>query len=101
MLLDESWSKFTAGFVPGAFWNEMAARAMKNNQKQFLPFEGVYAVGWPKSDVVRDEKGFRKNSEAVRQKLKLKYDKTILYAPSWEIDGKTEDVIASLKNAPY
>ena len=37
-------------------------------------------------------------AHALRQKLNLKYDISILYAPSWENDGKEDDFIQALSS---
>ena len=36
--------------------------------------------------------------KTIKEKLNLKYDISILYAPSWENDGKEDDFIKALSS---
>ena len=97
----EPWHRFTAGLIPGNFWQEMCDNAKSNGQKKFLPHAGVHNIGWPKSDQVFNDKTYGEELNNVRERLHLKHDKSVLYAPAWEIDNKAEEVIEKLKDRPY
>lgn len=58
---------------------------------------GTYELGYPKSDLVSSPE-LLKHAEELRNKLHLKYDVSILYAPSWENDGKEDDFIKALSS---
>ncbi len=57
----------------------------------------MFAFGYPKSDYVQSEALWSRAGE-LKKALGLKYDKTILYAPSWENDGKEDDFICALSS---
>ena len=90
----EPWNKYDIGFLPSNQW--------VNNWKQCSmyyyanPKIGMYKVGWPKADNYAgiDKEQF---TRAFNQKHGLSFNKrTILYAPSWENDGKQNDFVQSM-----
>ena len=91
----ERWDKFDIGIVPGKFWaslwSKCACRYYAN------PRFGTYELGYPKSDLA-DSAKLKHRAHELRQKLGLKYDFSILYAPSWEYDNKEDDFIRSLSS---
>jgi len=93
----EPWNEFDIGILPGDVWKE---RWQECSWHPFTrPKRGVYALGWPKADIIYKEKyNFKKSSEELRSKLNLKFKRSILYAPSWENDRKQDQFVQSLKS---
>lgn len=95
----EPWSKFDIGCVPGQAWVERW-----QHQADFpvsRPRLGVFDVGWPKADLVfKDKARFAEEAAKLRQTLGLKYEKSVLYAPSWENHGKQDDFVQAFKDLP-
>jgi CDP-glycerol glycerophosphotransferase (TagB/SpsB family) len=56
-------------------------------------------MGYPKSDIIYDKTLLSRIAE-VKAQLNLKYDFSVLYAPSWENDGKEDDYIKALADLP-
>lgn len=94
----EPWNKYHIGILPSEQW--------ENNWKKCSGFFytrpkiGIYKVGWPKADSVAkmlDEK-YRKcyKEKFYREHGMDLAKKTILYAPSWENDGKQDDFVQSM-----
>lgn len=95
----EPWHHFDFGFLPGNAWAERwLAQA---NKPHAHPRIGVFNVGWPKADLIyRDREIFLQKSEELRVQLGLKHPHTILYAPSWENNGKQDDFVQRLRDLP-
>lgn len=91
----ENWNQFDIGILPGKKWVDMWRES--SFDMNTWPKLGVYELGYPKSDYVVSEER-EKNARELRKKLSLKYEKTILYAPSWENDNKEHEFIESLKD---
>ena len=89
----ERWNKFDIGIVPGAFWADLWSQCAC--QYYANPRCGTYQLGYPKSDLVSSQDLLRRVAE-LREKFHMKYDFSILYAPSWENDGKEDDFITAL-----
>lgn len=89
----EHWNNYDLGIVPGRFW----ASLWKQSACFYYanPRRGTYEFGYPKSDLVGSVP-LKSRAEELRQQLRLPYDISILYAPSWENDGKEEDFVRSL-----
>lgn len=92
----ESWRNYDVGFLPGPAWTE------RWQQSSFDPStrtkKGVYETGWPKADLIFNPRyGYENEIAKLRASLNLKYDKTVFYAPSFETDGKQEDVVKALE----
>lgn len=95
----EPWSAFDMGIVPGPAWVERWQT--QANFKQARPKLGMFDLGWPKADLVyRNQKTFRQEAQKLREQLGLKYEHSILYAPSWENHGKQDEFVQSLKDLP-
>lgn len=92
---NERWNGFDIGILPGEFWRkrweESGAFYYAN------PRCGVFELGYPKSDIVCSTE-LHQRANTLRQKLNLKYEISILYAPSWENDGKEDDFIKALSS---
>ncbi len=95
----EPWHKFDIGILPGNSWEE---RWQACSQDPLVhPRLGVFKLGWPKADMVfASQERFRQESEAMRKKLGLIHPRSILYAPSWENDGKQDEFVQALKSLP-
>lgn len=91
----ERWNNFDIGILPGESW----AKRWKQCSCFYYthPRHGVYTLGYPKSDQIRGDE-LQQNAEKLRHELNLKYDYTILYAPSWENDNKEDDFIQALSS---
>lgn len=91
----ERWNKFDVGILPGKSWAERWTQC--NCFYYAHPRSGVYPLGYPKSDQICSDQ-FHERTEELRRKLDLKYDFTILYAPSWENDNKEDDFVRALSS---
>ena len=92
--LREPWNKYDLGILPSNVWEKNW-----NACSQFFytrPKLGVYKIGWPKADVVAglDKKAYKEAFQAEHGLDPSK--KTVLYAPSWENDGKQDDFVQSM-----
>lgn len=92
--LREPWNKYDVGFLPSDQW--------VNNWHQCSqyyyanPRIGMYKVGWPKADQYA---GLDKASYVKEFNEKHGLDnskRTVLYAPSWENDGKQDDFVRAM-----
>jgi hypothetical protein len=93
--MSENWDKFDIGILPGKQWEERWATCALAGYAR--PRLGVYALGYPKSDMVFSEHIIDKGNEIKKY---FKYDFTVLYAPSWENDGKEDDFVRNLNDLP-
>jgi hypothetical protein len=91
----ERWSKFDVGILPGVSWSERLKQCACMDYVN--PRIGAYELGYPKSDIVYDE-GIKQRTQELRKKFNVKYDYTILYAPSWEYFNKEDDFIKALSS---
>lgn len=89
----EHWDQFDIGVLPGRDWGERWEKQgcfYYSNTKR-----GVYELGYPKSDYIQSEEFIQKTSK-LRKKLNLKYEKTILYAPTIERNNHQQEFIEEL-----
>lgn len=93
----ERWNNFDIGIVPGSSWAFLWAQSAC--QYYANPRYGVYELGYPKSDLVHSD-ALTQRTEELRKQLNLKYNFSILYAPSWENDGKEDDFVSALCSLP-
>lgn len=93
----ERWNNFDIGILPGKSWAERWSEC--NCFYYTHPRCGTYELGYPKSDAIHDD-ALHKHAAELRRKLGLKYNYTVLYAPSWENDGKEDDFIQALSSLP-
>lgn len=89
----ERWSEFDLGVFPGVGWAERWTECASLYWAQ--PRHGCYLLGYPKSEYVNDDEITRR-AEELKSKFHLKYDRTVLYAPSWENDEKEDEFIRAL-----
>lgn len=94
---EESWDGFDIGILPGKTWTERWKTC--SGFAYAHPKLGVYEAGYPKEDYIYQEES-RIRTENMKKSLGLLYDKTILYAPSWENDGKEDDFVQALCDLP-
>lgn len=89
----ERWNKFDIGILPGNAWanrwSQCACQYYTN------PRCGAFNLGYPKNDLIYSD-ALKKRVWEIRQQLHLKYDISVLYAPSWENDGKEDDFVTAL-----
>lgn len=93
----ERWNKFDLGIVPGQLWNSLWTQCAC--QYYANPRHGIYELGYPKSDLV-DSPSLEKHVQELRAQFNFKYNFSILYAPSWENDGKEDDFVCALSSLP-
>ena len=92
--LREPWNKYDIGILPSKQWVENWGRCSQYYYAN--PRIGMYQVGWPKADRYAhlDKDRFRLDFNAKHRLDNNK--KTILYAPSWENDGKQDDFVQAM-----
>lgn len=95
----EPWSHFDIGCLPGKSWVERWQNQADHQVTR--PRLGVFDTGWPKADLVfKDKDRFAQEAKKLRETLGLRYEKSVLYAPSWENHGKQDDFVQAFKNLP-
>lgn len=91
----ENWSRFDIGLLPGTDvaenWRSMS------HHRAARPKIGTYVVGWPKSDFAFSE-DFQKAVDQHKSRLDLPSGRTVLYAPTKELAGKTHDFVDATRN---
>lgn len=93
------WDGFDIGVLPGRAWSECWRSV--SWQTAARPRVGVFELGYPKADFVfRDRKAFNQGVQQLRESLRLRYERSVLYAPSFENDGKEDDFVRSLLDMP-
>ena len=80
----ERWNIFDIGIMPGKDWSDRWTSCA--NQYYTNPRFGVFEFGYPKSDLAASEE-IHQRAAKLQEKFKMKYDFTVLYAPSWENDN--------------
>lgn len=95
----ESWAEFDLGFLPGSFWAEMFLQHGRQNRFH-MPKRGLYTIGWPKVDPWYDPNSEHEETQKMfRQRFDLDNGKpTILYAPSWEYNGKQDEFVEAFQD---
>lgn len=93
----EPWNTFDIGILPGKGWAERWRRCSGFYYSH--PRLGVYELGYPKGDCVICQE-FKQYVKTFRERMGLKYPFSVLYAPSWENDGKEDDFIKALQELP-
>lgn len=89
----ERWDKFDLGIVPGKFWSDLWEQC--GCQYYANPRYGVYEFGYPKSDLL-DAPELKNRAQELKEKFHLKYNYSVLYAPSWENNEKEDDFVRAL-----
>jgi hypothetical protein len=93
----ERWDEFDIGILPGKTWRDIWEQ--EGCFYYSNPRSGVFELGYPKCDTLYDEKLLARIKE-LKQQLNLKYDFSVLYAPSWENDAKEDDYVKALADLP-
>lgn len=93
----ERWNKFDLGIVPGQFWADLWSQCACHYYTN--PRCGTYQLGYPKSDLTASD-ALSEHANELKEQLHLKYNFSILYAPSWENDGKEDDFVQALSSLP-
>jgi hypothetical protein len=89
------WNKFDIALLPGREWRDRWCECSWDPYAH--PRVGVYEVGSPKADLIFDKQyEFDKELQKIKNKLNLPFEKTVLYAPSFETDGKQNDVVNAI-----
>lgn len=97
--VNEPWNPFDIGILPNQDWADRWQLARRNLLAN--PRLGMFVGGWPKADVVTNNKEhFNKEAQTIRDNLRLKYDTSVLYAPSWEMDAQQHEFVLALKDQP-
>lgn len=90
---NEPWNKYDIGILPSKQWvnnwNQCSHLYYAN------PKIGVFEVGWPKADIIKNYNTKRKEQFCIENKINPN-KKTILYAPSWENDNKQDDFVKAM-----
>lgn len=91
----EPWDHFDVGILPGRDWSQRWLSVC--DRPHTRPRQGVFELGWPKADILSTHE---QEVEKLQQLLKLQHPVSILYAPSWENDGKQDEFVQALKDLP-
>jgi len=95
----EPWDRFDIGILPGKDWADRWHSVSARPEAQ--PRIGVCVLGWPKADLIyRDRVRFDAEVAGLRKTLGLKHECSVLYAPSWENNGKQDDFVRALMDLP-
>lgn len=97
MWATERWNAYDIGILPGVKWKERWQRCAF--QYYLNPRCGAYMLGYPKSSQIFSRE-LQERVEELKKSMNLKYDVTVLYAPSWENDGKEDDFVRALASLP-
>jgi hypothetical protein len=94
----EPWDRFDVGLLPGPAWREMY-EAESLLPGFHGPRLGAFEVGWPKADrLVTGEAALRAEVASHRERLGIQAGPSVLYAPSFENDGKQDDVVQACRD---
>ena len=90
----EPWDKYDIGILPSNQWVRNWDQCSQFHYAR--PRKGLYKIGWPKADKVA-----KLQATTYREDFYAKHGldlnkKTVLYAPSWENDGKQDDFVQSM-----
>ena len=89
------WNMFDIALLPGKEWADRWRECSWDPYAH--PKVGVYEVGSPKADLIFDKQyEFEKKLQKIKDELNLPFEKTVLYAPSFETDGKQNDVVNAI-----
>jgi len=94
---NEPWNQFDIGILPGPIWSKRWQECSWHPKSR--PRVGCFSLGWPKADKIYNNKGiFLEDVAELKTKLALKYQYSILYAPSWENHRKQDTFVQCLKH---
>ena len=91
----EHWDHFDLGILPGKIWGSRWSQCAFMSYVR--PRFGTWMIGYPKADIVHSDELIQK---AASIKSDFKYQFTVLYAPSWENNGKEDDFVSALSDLP-
>lgn len=96
----EPWNDFDVGILPGEVWEQRWQQSCGHRYSR--PREGVYTLGWPKSDSIFAAGDTQISAAAadLRASLGLRHEVSVLYAPAWENDGKQDEFVRALMDLP-
>lgn len=95
----EPWNEFDIGILPGKVWVEKWRKMSGLRISQ--PKIGAFEMGWPKADLIyKNNELFNNKILELRGLYQLKYEKSIIYAPSWENDDKQDQFVRALADMP-
>ena len=96
----ENWSKFDLGFLPGNEWKKKWESSSWDINSR--PKISMNLIGWPKSqELFNNLKNFKHSKKKIKNKIKFKKKKTIIYAPGRELHNKAFDVINAVQKLNY
>lgn len=91
------WSRYDFGFLPGPAWMRMWEKSAFPGRSR--PRHGVAMTGWPRADrfALHDSQvGLGDTSQESDQSRSI-----VLYAPSFECDGKQQEVVEALRGTTH
>ncbi len=96
----EPWNKFDLAFLPGEAWKK------KWEESSWDPFSrpkiSMNLIGWPKTELIfNNKKKFKIKKKVIKKRINFPKNKTIIYAPGFEMDGKALTVINIVKDLGY
>ena len=92
---DWPWHKFDIGLLPGKTWSDRWKSIAQDPYAH--PKIAVCEVGSPKADeIFKEYRKFQQKVKKILLGLDLPYDRTVLYAPSFETDNKQKDIMKLL-----
>ncbi len=92
----EYWSAFDIAFLPSKEWADMWHNA--SCYKFVRPRIGTFFTGFPKADRIF-QNNFSENCKKIVSDYGIdKNKKTVLYAPSWEWNGRQLEMIDAVKD---
>lgn len=89
----EPWDLYDIGILPGPAWERRWLASCDHPSAH--PKIGMIRGGWPKADAIFDN-NHKISKENIRKSLGVVTEKVILYAPSWENDGKQDEFVQAL-----
>ena len=93
---DWPWHKFDIGLLPGKTWSDRWKKSAFDPYSH--PRIAVCEVGSPKADEIFSNKSlFQERIDELKRGLNLPFDKTVLYAPTFETDNKQKDLMDLLR----
>ncbi|MBO4859273.1 MAG: hypothetical protein J5527_12255 [Treponema sp.] len=96
MWKNEFWNIFDVGFLPSKIWADMWHDASCYDFVR--PRYGCYLSGWIKADKTVSQ-DFTKEKEKIISDYGIDpTKKTVLYAPSWEWDGRQVEIAESVRD---
>ena len=87
----EPWHIYDIGILPNDIWRNNWVQAAKNYYAH--PKYGIFLAGWPKADKYLEKVN---NRNYFRNQKNRKF--VILYAPSFEIENKQDDIVQACKD---